>query len=199
MNLDKILFNIDISTMKPMEGSLLVAEPFLSDRYFNHAVIALIDYKEDGEVMGIVMNRTSGYTLGRLIEGFDDNIDIPVYIGGPMSSNRLFYIHRLGDIFSDSLEIMPGLWIGGDYGQVLQYIADGYPAEGLIRFFIGYSGWSAGQLESEIADHVWAVTTPLSAEQMITGNDDSYWHKVVRKMGPSYRGWQMHSMYPAAN
>lgn len=81
-DLDNTLFNIDISTLTPREGSLLVAEPFLSDEYFNHAVITLIDYEPGVNSMGIVMNRTSGYTLGQMIEGFDDDIEIPVYIGG---------------------------------------------------------------------------------------------------------------------
>lgn len=156
-DLDNTLFGIDISTPAPREGSLLVAEPFLSDEYFNHAVITLIDYAPGANTMGIVMNRTSGYTLGQMVEGFDDGIDIPVFIGGPMSRNRMFYIHRLGELFSGSVEILPGLWIGGNYEQVLQYIRDGYPADDLIRFFIGYSGWDKGQLEEEIRQHVWAV------------------------------------------
>lgn len=198
-DLDSTLFNIDISTLTPREGSLLVAEPFLSDEYFNHAVITLIDYEPGANSMGIVMNRTSGYTLGQMIEGFDDDIEIPVYIGGPMSRNRMFYIHRLGQLFSGAVEIMPGLWIGGDYEQVLQYVREGYPADDLIRFFVGYSGWDAGQLEEEIKQHVWAVTSPMVPEQMLSGYDDGYWHKVVRKMGARYRGWQMQPMFPAAN
>lgn len=198
-DLDSTLFGIDISTLTPREGSLLVAEPFLSDQYFNHAVITLIDYAPQTSVMGIVMNRTSGYTLGQMIEGFDDDTDIPIYIGGPMSRNRMFYIHRLGNIFSGSVEIMPGLWIGGDYGEVIQYVRDGYHTDDMMRFFIGYSGWDAGQLEEEIRQHVWAVTSPMSADEMLTGSDDAYWHKTVRKMGGRYRGWQMQPMFPAAN
>lgn len=198
-DLDKTLFGIDISTPMPHEGSLLVSEPFLDDNYFSHAVITLVDYTPGRSAMGMVMNRTSGYTLGQMIEGFDDDVDIPVYIGGPMSRNRMFYIHRLGNLFNDSVEIIPGLWIGGDYNQVLQYIREGYPADNLIRFFIGYSGWDGNQLEDEIRDHVWAVTTPMSPQQMLTGANDTYWHKVVRRMGPRYRGWQLQPMFPNAN
>ena len=138
-DLDNTLFSIDISTSIPQPGSLLVAEPFLSDEYFNHSVISLVDYAQGESSMGIVMNRKSGYTLGQMIEGFDDNVDIPIYIGGPMSRNRMFYIHQLGGLFTGAVEIQPGLWIGGNYNQVLEYVRDGYPADNLIRFFIGYS------------------------------------------------------------
>lgn len=199
IDLDNTLFNIDIATQAPHQGALIVAEPFLSDQYFNHAVISLVDYTPGEKTMGIVMNRTSGYTLGQVIEGFDDDVEIPIYLGGPMSRNRMFYIHRLGNLFFGAIEISPGLWIGGDYDQVLQYVREGYPADDLIRFFIGYSGWDEGQLEKEIKEHVWAVTNQLSPQQMLTDNDDAYWHKVVKEMGDKYRGWQMHPMYPAAN
>lgn len=198
-DLDNALFNIDIATSAPQQGAIIVAEPFLSDEYFNHAVVSLVDYSPGEKTMGIVMNRTSGYTLRQVIEGFDDNIDIPIFLGGPMSRNRLFYIHRLGNLFSGAIEVSPGLWIGGNYDQVLQYVRDGYPDDDLIRFFVGYSGWDKGQLEDEIKDHVWAVAPPLSPKEMLTGNDDAYWHKVVKGMGAEYRGWQMHPMFPAAN
>lgn len=198
-DLDNTLFNIDISTPHPSEGSLLVAEPFLSDDYFNHAVIALVDYTPGKSVMGIVMNRKSDYTLGQTVEGFNDSVKVPLYVGGPMSRNRMFYIHTLGTLFKGAVEIMPGLWIGGDYDEVKQYVNDGYPTDDLIRFFIGYSGWEAGQLEGEIRDHVWAVSAPLSPDQLLTDSDDTYWHKVVKGMGEQYRGWLMHPMYPTAN
>ena len=198
-DLDNTLFSIDISTSIPQPGSLLVAEPFLSDEYFNHSVISLVDYAQGESSMGIVMNRKSGYTLGQMIEGFDDNVDIPIYIGGPMSRNRMFYIHQLGGLFTGAVEIQTGLWIGGNYNQVLEYVRDGYPADNLIRFFIGYSGWEKGQLENEITQHVWAVTSPMEPADMLSDSDDAYWHKVVKKMGDKYRGWQMHPMVPTAN
>lgn len=198
-DLDNSLFNIKIDSKGPYRGAILVAEPFLSDEYFNHAVISLVDYTPGENAMGIVLNRTSGYTLGQIIEGFDDDVDIPIFLGGPLSGNRLFYIHCLGNIFSGAVEIQPGLWIGGDYNQVLQYIRDGYPTDGLIRFFIGYSGWDKWQLEDEINNYVWAVAPPLSSNEILSGCDDSYWHKVVKQMGPKYRGWQMHPMFPTAN
>lgn len=193
------LFKIDIPTGRPHRGSMLVAEPFLNDGYFNHAVVTLIDYGGGNSTMGIVMNRATGYTLGQLIEGFDDNCDEPVFCGGPMSSNRLFFIHRLGDLIPESNEIIPGLWIGGDFNLIKAYVSDGNPTEGLIRFFIGYSGWEKGQLEQEIDEHVWAVTDPLSPKKILTGYDNAYWHKYVRRMGPAYRPWLYHPMNPCVN
>lgn len=193
------LFNIDITTQPPQRGSLLVAEPFLADQYFIHAVITLIDYAEGVSAMGLVMNRISGFTLGQLVGGIDDKVDIPVFYGGPISHDCLFYMHRLGALISGASEIAPGLWIGGDYNQVMEYVKDGYPTDDLLRFFVGYSGWEPNQLEKEIETHTWAVTSQLAASQMLTDSDDVYWHKVVRSMGPEYRSWLFHPMFPLLN
>lgn len=193
------LFNINVVGNKPQTGSLLVAEPFLREQYFNHAVICLIDYAVGKSSMGLVMNRETGYTLGEIIDETDDSIDVPVFCGGPMSNDRLFYIHTLGSLFPGSQEIDRGIYIGGDFDEMMKYIKAGYPTDGLIRFFIGYSGWEAGQLESEIDNHVWAVTHRVNRNELLTATEDKYWHRTVRGMGPEYRGWLYHPMDIHAN
>lgn len=199
MDFEKSLFRIDIPTGSPDAGKLLVSEPFMTDQYFSHSVISLVDYDRDGTSMGIVMNRATSYTVGQLIEGFDDDVDAPVFCGGPLSPDRLFYIHRLGNLFTGCREISRGLWIGGDFDQMKEYVAAGNPTAGLIRFFIGYSGWEARQLDREISQHVWAVADALSPKKMLTGADDAYWHRMVRTMGEEYRPWLLHPMNPQAN
>lgn len=199
IDLDSTLFNIKVDSAEPHEGALLVAEPFLHEEYFNHSVITLIDYEPDQPSMGIVMNRSTGYKLNELVEAIDKERVIPVFCGGPMSCDRLFFIHALGNVFSNSHSINNGLYIGGDFDEMIRYVNDGYPVEGLIRFFVGYSGWENGQLLSELRGHVWGVTKPLDARSMLTGSDDSYWHKIVRSMGPEYHAWRYHPMNPAVN
>ncbi len=199
MDFEKSIFKIDIPTGSPKTGKMLVSEPFMTDRYFSHSVIALVDYNRDATSMGIVMNRALNYTVGQLIEGFDDSVDAPIFCGGPLSPDRLFYIHRLGNMFSGCQQICPGLWIGGDFGQMKEYVAEGNPTEGLLRFFIGYSGWEARQLDREISQHVWAVADPMTPKKMLTGSDDAYWHSMVRSMGNDYRPWLLHPMNPQAN
>lgn len=193
------LFNINVATNTPKTGSLLVAEPFLREEYFNHAVISLIDYEEGKNTMGIVLNRYTGYSLGEIVDEIDDRIDLPVFCGGPMSSDRLFYIHTLGTLFPGCRPIGHGLYVGGDFDEITRYIQAGYPTDGFIRFFIGYSGWDAGQLELELKDHVWAVSDHIDRNTILTGEEDSYWHRTVRTLGPDYRGWLYHPMDVHAN
>lgn len=196
INMD--IFKINMSSRCPRKGLLLVAEPFLRETYFNHAVITLIDYEPGGPAMGVVMNQSTGHTLDTLVE--EISVPVPVYCGGPMSCDRLYYLHTLGDILPGATPVSGALWIGGDFKATVDYVEAGYPIEGHIRFFIGYSGWDAGQLAHEMKQKVWAVADlPKPIDELLTGEDDHYWHRTVRSLGEQYRPWQYHPRDLRAN
>lgn len=198
-NLDSSLFKINMPTSKPRPGVLLVAEPFLREDYFNHAVITLIEFEEGKSAMGLVLNKPTGYTIGEAVEGIDNGIDTPIYCGGPVSCDRMFYIHSLGNQFPHSRKLTDDLYIGGDFESVKAYINMGLPTEGVIRFFVGYSGWDPGQLEEEITRHVWAVAPRPANSEILREDGDSFWYHIVRTMGTSYRNWLYHPLNPQFN
>lgn len=195
------LFDINVEHRSLSDGAMLVAEPFLREGYFNHAVITLIDYQPGEGSMGVVMNnRLPSTSLQEILPDIKREDKVPVYCGGPVNSDRLFFMHTLGHIFPDSGEVSPGLYVGGDFDAVVDYVNSGYQLEGHLRFFIGYSGWDAGQLEGECRENVWAVTPNLlSPSETLTGGEDAYWHKVVRLMGTPYRHWLLHPKNPSLN
>lgn len=201
MDYKSLLFNIDIpSGTAPAPGAFLVSEPFLREEYFNHSVIALVEYEPGGEAMGVVLNNESEYTLQELIEGVETQEPIPVYCGGPVGNDRLFFIHTLGDVIPETQPLGNGLWVGGNFDAILSIVNDGYKLDGSIRFFLGYSGWSNGQLEGELSRNVWAVAPRLEeASEMLSGDGDAYWHRAVRSLGPSFRGWLYHPRNPMVN
>ena len=192
------LFDITTVKREGFGGALLVAGPFLEESYFNQGVVSLVSYSQEDGAMGMVLNNLTGYRMPDILPGQVDRTpeteSIPVFLGGPVSDDRLFYIHNLGpDIISDCDEYFPGLYAGGSFRDVLNYVNSGYPVDGRIRFFIGYSGWSAGQLEEELLNEVWAVADMHGdTSEVLRGADDPYWHSVVRTMGESYRNWLYH-------
>lgn len=199
LNLDSSIFKINLPTAKPQVGSILVAEPFLRESYFSHGVISLIEYEKGKSAMGLVLNKATGYTLGEAIEGIEDEIDIPIYCGGPLSCDRLFYLHTLGREFDGARKIAHNLYIGGDFEQVSRYVNMGLETEGKIRFFVGYSGWDPYQLEGEIAKHVWAVSPHAANEDIFLEDGESCWYRFVRRLGKRYRNWLYHPVNPHYN
>jgi len=200
IDFESLLFNIDINSERiPRGGSLLVAEPFLREQYFHHAVICLVDYEPRGSAMGVVLNNPTSYTLQDLVSKVTVKTPIPVFCGGPMSCDRLYFIHTLGDVIPESRHINDSLSIGGDFETLLSVINDGYDIDGAVRFFVGYSGWSPGQLDDELIKKVWAITEILDPHTLLMGAEDQYWHRIVRSMGSDFRGWLYHPRNPHYN
>ena len=195
---------LKIRTVRPRAiapGSLFVAEPFLSEVYFNHGVITLVDYTEDDGALGLVMNIPTGHTLDEYLDGVNPGTDVPVYCGGPIGQDRMVFMHTLGpDVFPGAKEFAPGLYLGGDFDTAIDYVNSGYPLDGQIRFFIGYSGWDSPQLKEELDSEVWAVTdAPADRSLLLRNEKDAYWHRFVRRMGESYRAWRFFPRDPRAN
>lgn len=184
-------FNVPTGRNDFSVGTLLVAEPFMNDKWFGRAVIVIIDNDEKGTA-GVVLNNRLTTSLSEVFKDVTAK-DVPVFCGGPLGHDRLLMVHTLGDdIVRDARMILPGLWLGGRFEDALNYVNAGYPTDGHLRFIIGYSGWSEGQLSDELNDNTWALATGrVSAKELLTGADDAYWHKVVGEMGDKYRRWRV--------
>ena len=183
------IFDVKIVQPDPRAGDLLVAVPFLGDSCFRRSVVCIIEHSADGGTMGLVTNRLSGYTLDELIENVETSEDVPVFVGGPVHNDRLYYLHTLGNLFPDSIEVAPGLFVGGDFDAVKSYISSGGPVEGRVRFFVGCSGWGRGQLRRELDNHDWAVTKLGCVDDIMLGREDAAWRAQVAMLGERYRLW----------
>ena len=183
----------DVKSAPLRGGNMLISEPFLEEDCFSHSVISIIDYDVHGGAMGVVLNHRSNSTVADLLDEPRVEIDVPVYIGGPLATDRLFFIHNLGaDIIPGSRPYAPGLYVGGDFEAIIEYVNSGYPVDGCVRFFVGYSGWAEHQLEKEIAAGTWAVAEePDDTTRLFHGNGDHYWHREVRALGEPYRPWRL--------
>lgn len=199
IDFESLLFNIRIRGNAPQAGSLIVAEPFLREQYFDHAVIYLIDYEPAGQAMGVVLNQPTAYELSDLLPGVKNRQRIPVYCGGPMSCDRLYYIHTLGDLIPGARHISEGYYIGGDVDAMINVINSNYYDPSGMRFFIGYSGWGSRQLDDELLNNVWAPTDIPRGFDLLGSDSDSCWHEIVRRMGHKYRGWLYHPKNIHAN
>ena len=62
------------------------------------------------------------------------------------------------------------MYIGGDFDCMIDYVNAGYPLEGFVRFCLGYSGWDVGQLDDELKNNVWAVTSMKDADTILQGS-----------------------------
>ncbi|MDD2960835.1 MAG: YqgE/AlgH family protein [Muribaculaceae bacterium] len=190
MAVNKDLLHLRAKQKFPTKGDLLLAEPFLVEKFFHRSAICLVEHHENTTSMGLVLNHKSDCTLNDVIEGIEIDTEIPLYIGGPLSDDRLFYMHTLGNIIPDSVEVVPGLYINGDLRIIKSYINSGGKIEGHLRFFLGYSGWDRSQLHEEIQKNTWAVL-PIddNRNKYLRGCGNAYWEQRVVELGEDYRPW----------
>ncbi len=190
------LFGIDNNDIILETGRILIAEPFLEGRYFKRAVIILSEYKDDGAV-GFVLNKPSGVYVEDVIDDITD-FKSEVFIGGPVEHNRIYYMHCKPDLIPKSIPICHGLYWGGDFEILKILISEKQIAPQDIRFFIGYSGWSAGQLQEEVDDKVWLVGMP-DIPVIMSCKTEKLWEKTLRKMGGKYKMWSNFPENPNMN
>lgn len=173
------------NTNEPGKGSLLVSEPFLTDQYFSRAVIFLCDHNESGS-FGFVLNNYIETELHDILNGFPD-VETKVSIGGPVDTSNLFFIHGLGDEIPDSLPIIEGLYIGGKFEHVQEAIEKDPAKIEFIRFFIGYSGWEAEQLDKELNEHSWIVLNNCTSDTVFRKEESDIWTELMEDLGGKFK------------
>ncbi len=198
MDLNSILHK-DVIELNPKGGQLLLSEPLMTDHNFSRSAILLLEQDCDGGHIGLTLNKGPLCYMNDLVEGLPDSHPIPIYQGGPVGVDRLFMLHRLGATFTNTLEIAPGLYVGGTEEEVIDYIISHDGAAGYIRFFLGYSGWEKGQLTSEIMKGCWALNLHPDASELLKGEGDPFWRREVAKLGPDYRSWLIVPEHPSLN
>lgn len=139
--------------MKPQTGMLLKATAALNGTNFENAVILITDYNDKGAT-GFVINKVFARTLNQL-EEFKHSPSFPLYEGGPVDTEHLFFIHRRPDIVTEGKAIGDGIYFGGNFKQAVTAINNKSLTTAGIKIFIGYCGWNAGELEAEIAEGSW--------------------------------------------
>ncbi len=190
MDIDPIIYHDpEASSHLPKRGDLLVASPFLTEAVFSHAVILLLDAGKEGGCLGLALNKKSTITLQDIFPVLDVVDPIDVYCGGPVGGDRLFMLHSLDRNFGESLEVAPGVFVGGDPEKIVEYIIEGGPVNGHIRFFLGYSGWADGQLKEELRAGSWAIGNEYAGLSLLEGRGTSFWRRAVSSLGPDYRSW----------
>ncbi len=181
MSLD--FFKID-NEIEPEKGLALISEPLSDDDYFGHSVVLLTEHSSKGSV-GFVLNKETEYLLSDLIK--DINSDFKVYKGGPVEPNTLHYIHSFSTI-NNAVEISNGLYWGGDFEQIKEWLNLGLINENQIQFFRGYSGWSENQLKTELNNKYWVVVE-IEKEEVFLNRNSSFWRDKLKSMGEKYKIW----------
>ncbi|GEP96162.1 YqgE/AlgH family protein [Chitinophaga cymbidii] len=139
--------------MKP--GTFLKSTALLDGTFFERSVIFIVEYNDKG-AMGFVINNPFPRKLNEL-EEFKHIIPFPLYLGGPVDQEHLYFVHRRPDLIEGGTPVDAGILLGGDFKAAVKHIDEHTLTGNDIRIFIGYCGWDDGELDAEIAEGSWEV------------------------------------------
>lgn len=175
-----------------LAGQLLLAHPVLRDPNFRRTVILLSVHNADG-AMGVVLNRPMDKQLGELNGDFalGPLAGVPVYYGGPVNPDQLIIASWQWLKSEDAFQVHFGI----DPGDATASI--GTPGI-TFRAFLGYSGWSQGQLENEMKHETWVVTT-ITGTQLEENDGVPLWRSILGGIDPELKLLAQEPDDPAVN
>ena len=161
-----------------LAGCLLLAHPVLRDPNFRRTAVLMSTHTAEG-AMGVVLNRPLGKRLGDLKGAFSKGplASTPIFTGGPVETEQL--ILAAWQCREDAFQLHFGI----DPKKAVEMLAD---KKTRLRAYLGYSGWSAGQLENEIESGTWIISSP-PADLFDRPMQDSLWRSLLADEGDEWK------------
>jgi putative transcriptional regulator len=173
-------FNLMIS---PKPGVILISDPFLKDPNFMRTVVLLCEHNAEGS-FGFVLNRPFSQRLSDFIPDLE-GYEVPVFYGGPVQPETLHFVHDIPELTDDAALVANGVYWGGKFERVIKKIHDRTLDLKRIRFFLGYSGWSDGQLDEEMDQKSW-LTTAANHQLVFKSLPAEAWADAIHQLDSNY-------------
>ena len=165
-----------------LRGTLLIASPALREPTFRRTVVLVTSHSEEG-AMGLVLNRPSEASVSEAVPHLEHLVadEEPVFVGGPVEPNAVTALAELTDDAEPALHVFEAVgFLPADLSEEIE------AATMRARVFAGYSGWSAGQLEAELAESSW-ILEPARTEDVFVADPEALWSTVLRRKGAEFR------------
>lgn len=169
------------SSSLSLAGSLLIAHPGLLDPNFRRTVLFISTNDAQDGSFGLTLNRPLGRTVAELLPGKELGAvgRVPVFLGGPVSTDQLVFAAFRWHPQTKRMECQHHLVID-EAEEVAQ------DESVILRAFVGYAGWSKGQLEGEMAQRSWLVRA-AAPELLELERCPTLWREITSSFGPWYR------------
>jgi putative transcriptional regulator len=169
---------------RSLKGQLLLDSGQLRGSFFHRSVVLVCHHDREG-AFGLVLNQPSENKVGDVLladlpESLKDEV---LYIGGPVQTNALTYLHA--DSFLPDANVIANLSMGHSLDD-LQEVSASFSGTRRVRCFAGYAGWSGGQLESEMERKAWLLH-PASIDFAFAEQAKDLWKRILLKKGWKYR------------
>jgi putative transcriptional regulator len=168
-----------------LTGHFLIAMPSLNDGFFNQAVTYICEHDENGS-FGIIINQQTGITLKQIAKEMaiesenNEHNKQPVFIGGPVDQGRGFILHRPTGNWQSSLKVNNNVALTTSKDILQAIVKNEGPEDSIVA--LGYAGWAAGQLDSEMANNTW-LSCPADEQIIFNTPVEERWKAAAKLIG----------------
>jgi len=164
-----------------LTGSILIAHPSLLDPNFRRSIVFLSQHDSAEGAFGLVLTRPTGKSVVDFLpdQSLGGLADVPVYFGGPVAMDQLTFAIFHWDDKTETIRCQTHIALEDAWKHV-------ETGKSWVRAFIGYSGWSGGQLEDELFQHAWLVQRP-DKDVLTTKDTETLWQNIMREQGPWFK------------
>lgn len=156
-------------------GHIIISTALLDETEFEKTAIVITEHNEKGTI-GYVFNQRFPRKFNEL-EEFKHSIPVPLYKGGPVQTDMLYFMHRRPDLIPNGEPVTGNVCMGGDFKTAVQLLNNAQLKSGDVRLYIGYCGWDANELEAEIKEGSWQLTN-ATVEVVFTDSPVSIWDEL---------------------
>jgi len=173
------------STGDSLTGHFLIAMPSLNDGFFNQTVTYICEHDENGS-FGIIINQQTDITLEQITKEMaiesenNEHDEQPVFIGGPVDQGRGFILHRPTGNWQSSLKVNNSVALTTSKDILQAIVKNEGPKDSIVA--LGYAGWAAGQLDSEMANNTW-LSCPADEQIIFNTPVEERWKAAAKLIG----------------
>jgi putative transcriptional regulator len=162
-------------------GKFLVASRDLGDPNFAKTVILLVRYTEDQGAVGLVVNRATDVPISRVFQEFKEakGRTDPVYVGGPVELNSVLALLKTASKPENATHVFGDVYLISNKDSLKTTLASRFESSA-FHAYVGYAGWSAGQLQHEVELGAWHIMA-ADASTVFHSDPDSVWPRLIRR------------------
>lgn len=164
-------------------GTLLIAGPGLLDPNFRRSVVLICEHSAEGS-LGLVINRPLRTPVSQVFPEVDEG-DGVMHAGGPVDTNRVLALRRGGDVQETDQGVFESVRLVVALDDAIENVRGSARSLDDFRFFVGYAGWGAGQLEDELREGAW-ITGPANEGLVFSVPPQQIWGEALRNLGGDY-------------